>query len=178
MASSSSSRVEKIPRSMPRRTSFLSPVRAFQHARTPCAAEFLVARGIRNQTRHDAFLQIGFAGRRFVDEITDQVSFQVAGVDIGRAFVELVDMDQDFHAQGILVRPMLVDGGFADAGSGSNGIHAGGVNSVFREQFESAFENLLVRALAEAAGTSGKRPQAAVKAPGRYGTCAGYGRPV
>src|SRR3954447_3572170 len=52
--------------------------------------------------------------------------------------------------QRIFVRPMLVDGSFADAGVSCNGIHAGGIYTLARNQRDSSIQNFLVSASATA----------------------------
>ena len=78
--------------------SFKSVARALQNARTPGPAEVLVAGRVGYQMRHDAFLQVGLVWGRFVNEIGDEVGLQVAGVDVGRALVKFVDVNQNLHA--------------------------------------------------------------------------------
>src|ERR1700746_2464373 len=63
-----------------------------------------------------------------------------------------MDVNQELHGEGVLIRPMLVNGGFADARGGGDGVHAGGVDAAVGEELESGFHYFAVCLLAEAAG--------------------------
>ena len=49
------------------------------------------------------------------------------------ACIEALQIHHHFHAEGVLVGPMFIDGGFADAGFGGDGVHAGGVDAAVGE---------------------------------------------
>src|SRR5215472_9633242 len=83
--------------------------------RTPGVSEGGVAGAVGHEMRPHLFLE-GLVDAGLVGEERDEVVAVVACVEGGRHLVEAVDMDHDLHGEGVLVGPVLVNSGFADAG--------------------------------------------------------------
>ena len=71
------------------------------------------------------------SGSRLILELGNEVGAEVAGVEDRRLLVETMQIAHHFQTQGVLVLPVLVDGGLAYTRRLGDGIHAGGIDAPF-----------------------------------------------
>ena len=66
---------------------------------------------------------------RLILQLGNEVRAQVARVKDRRLLIETVEMAHHLQAKGVLILPVLVDGGLADARRLGDGIHAGSIDA-------------------------------------------------
>ena len=66
---------------------------------------------------------------RLILQLGNEIRAQVAGVKDRRLLIETVEMAHHLQAQGVLILPVLVDGGFADTRRLGDGIHTGSIDA-------------------------------------------------
>src|SRR6185312_8669767 len=83
-----------------------------------------------------------------------KVLLQVTGIELGGLFIKSEEVREGFEREGVFVGPMLVDGGFADAGAPGDRVHAGGIHAALNEQFDGGIKHFAVGLRASCPGHS------------------------
>src|SRR6185437_7409859 len=94
--------------------------------------------------RHQLSLQFLRGLGWLVGEGIHKILLQVTRIEAGSLFIKSKEVRKGFKRQRVFVRPVFVDGGFADAGAASDCVHTGGANAAFDKQFDGCIEDFTV----------------------------------
>lgn len=119
--------------------------RRLHHAGAPRFGKSGIARRIGNEVRHDAILPAGPLSTLPAIQNRNHIVAVVARLQDGRG-VKAGGRGKHFQAKCVLIAPMFVDSGLANAGRGGDGIHARRVDSLAGKELQGCFQDLLMSA--------------------------------